>query len=106
MLERFKFDEVRAEAIILLDKEIKDQTFVLVTSDDDVKKDEISGRISKLVAVRNELKYEGKAMKGLDPTVLVSGAIGLTGVIMMLNFEKDDIIGTKALPNIGKWFGM
>lgn len=106
MLEQFKFDEVRAEAIIVLDKEIRDQTLALIKEEDDTRKDEISGRIGKLVAVRNELKYEGKAMKGLDPTVLVSGTIGLIGIVMMLQFEKDDIIGSKALPNIGKWFGM
>ena len=45
-------------------------------------------------------------MKGLDPTVIISGAVGLVGILLMLNFEKDDIINSKSLPSIGKWFGM
>ena len=109
MLEHLKFDEDRNTAIVLLDREIKRQSEELVKwteEDTEVSREDIVGRIKTLVGVRNELKYQGKSMKGLDPTVLVSGAIGLVGIVMMLNFERGDIISSKSLPSIGKWFGM
>lgn len=106
MLQHLKFDEVRAKSIILLDLEIENAVSGLLKAANSSERTAHLDYIDQLVKTRNELKHQGKIMKGVDPTVLVSGLIGIVGVLLMLNFERDDIISTKALPSIGKWFGM
>ena len=127
MLKRFKFDQERFDAIFIMDYKIKRLAMEIDTTCKEIDRqvEEHSNETSHttkrelvyqyevqvatlntLIVARNELKFEGKQIKGLDPTVIISGAVGLVGILLMLNFEKDDIINSKSLPSIGKWFGM
>ena len=104
MLKRFKFDKERFATIYIMNWKIKRAANAINTEEDNYK--EQVETIGNLIDARNKFKHEGKQIKGLDPTVVVSGGIGLIGILLMLNFEKDDIINSKSLPSIGKWFGM
>ena len=107
MLKRFKFNEDKARALVVLDMVIdrSSRDIQRLTYDQPRREKEIE-HLSKMIEMRNNLKHDGKMMKGLDPTVVVSGIIGLTGVAMLMAFEKEDIISTKTLGSVTKWFGM
>ena len=104
MLKRFKFDKEKFATLYIMDWKIQ-RAVAEIDSEKDNYIEQVE-TIARLIDAKNEFKHDGKAMKGLDPTVLVSGGIGLVGILLMLNFEKDDIINSKSLPSIGKWFGM
>lgn len=104
MLKRFKFDREKFATLYIMDWKIKQAVADINHSEGNYV--EQVETIARLIDAKNEFRHDGKAMKGLDPTILVSGGIGLFGILLMLNFEKDDIINSKSLPSIGKWFGM
>lgn len=60
----------------------------------------------KLLALKKERRNsEGKGeRKRIDPNTLVSSAVTLLGVMMMLEYEKTDVISTKSMNVVNKLF--
>ena len=58
--------------------------------------------IKKLVALRDKLS-ENRSRESLLP-VIVSGSLNLVGILIVLNYEKRDVITSKAFSMIPKVF--
>lgn len=67
---------------------------------------DINEAVSKLVETREELSGTKLSSKlAVDPNVLVTGAIGIFTTLLILNYEEEDIITSKAMSFVGKWIG-
>lgn len=65
------------------------------------------GRLETLVKVRNELKPVRVAdkVKIIDLTTIVNGAVSVLSLMMILEYEKTEVVTTKALSVATKWLG-
>lgn len=70
------------------------------------KYEEVMSEYKALVDLKNARKIaEGKdKKKGIDPNTVISSGASLIGIAMMLNYEKTDIISTKALSMVTRLF--
>lgn len=60
-------------------------------------------RYEKLLNLR-ELRKQSNGKKQLDPNSILSASAGLAGILLILNYEKTDVITSKALGNVGRLF--
>lgn len=96
-------DEKKSEAIIELDKQIDELTKVVGRLEKD---EEYSAKLKKLedlTKIRTQLS-DSKVRESLAPH-LISGALGLGAVLLVLNYEKTDIIRGQAFGLATKLFG-
>ena len=70
------------------------------------KYEEVMSEYKALVDLKNARKIaEGKdKKKSIDPNTVISSGASLIGIAMMLNYEKTDIISTKALSMVTRLF--
>lgn len=70
------------------------------------KYEEVMSEYKALVDLKNARKIaEGKdKKKTIDPNTVISSGASLIGIAMMLNYEKTDIISTKALSMVTRLF--
>ena len=70
------------------------------------KYEEVMSEYKALVDLKNARKIaEGKdKKKSIDPNTIISSGASLIGIAMMLNYEKTDIISTKALSMVTRLF--
>lgn len=70
------------------------------------KYEEVMSEYKALVDLKNARKIaEGKdKKKGIDPNTIITSGASLIGIAMMLNYEKTDIISTKALSMVTRLF--
>lgn len=63
--------------------------------------------IQILVDMRDDLltSQNTNKFKGIDINTIVSGALGLTQILLILNYEKSDIVTSKAMTIANKWLG-
>lgn len=93
-LGKIEEGEKKSETMIELDKQIEELTKVVAYLEKD---DEYSAKLRKLedlTKIRTQLS-EAKVKESLAPH-LISGAIGLGTVLLVLNYEKTDIIRGQA----------
>lgn len=84
-----------------LDLKIRILTEELALTEDDDKYNTIIGKIDKLTEIRCKLA-ESKVNGSLTP-VVVSGLMGIASLVIVLKFEKAEIITSKAfnmVPNL------
>lgn len=91
-----------------IDKEISRLTSELSTYDaQGGRYREVAHNIEELCNVRERLVKGSQAdtFKGVSMDTIVSGAVSLASVLLILNFEKADIITSKAMSIATKWLG-
>ena len=98
----------RAEHIKAIDVRI--EALLEDLSNYDIYSDEyesITDRLEQLVKVRNELKpvRSGDKVKVIDLTTIVNGAVSVLSLMMILEYEKTEVVTTKALSVATKWLG-
>jgi hypothetical protein len=104
---RFKLgkieDEKKSDTIIELDKQIEELTKVIIHLEkDEVYSDKLKA-LEDLTKIRTQLS-ETKVNESLAPALL-SGALGLGTVLIVLNYEKTEIIRGQAFGIAMKLFG-
>jgi hypothetical protein len=104
---RFKLgsvnDKDKSETIIELDKQIEELTKIIGHLEKD---EEYSAKLKKLedlTKIRTQLS-DSKVRESLAPH-LISGVLGLGTVLLVLNYEKTDIIRGQAFGLATKLFG-
>lgn len=67
----------------------------------------ITENIQKLVTMRNDLKLNriGDKVKIIDLTTVVNGTVSILSLLMILNYEKTEIVTSKAMTVATKWLG-
>lgn len=96
-------EENKSETIIELDKQIEELTKVVAHLEKD---EEYSAKLKKLedlTKIRTQLS-ETKVKESLAPH-LISGALGLGTVLLVLNYEKTEIIRGQAFGVAMRLFG-
>ena len=98
----------RAEHIKAIDVRI--EALLEDLSNYDIYSDEyesMTDRLEQLVKVRNELKpvRSGDKVKVIDLTTIVNGAVSVLSLMMILEYEKTEVVTTKALSVATKWLG-
>jgi len=98
----------RAEHIKAIDVRI--EALLEDLSNYDIYSDEyesMADRLEQLVKVRNELKpvRSGDKVKVIDLTTIVNGAVSVLSLMMILEYEKTEVVTTKALSVATKWLG-
>lgn len=98
----------RAEHIKAIDVRI--EALLEDISNYDIYSDEyesMTDRLEQLVKVRNELKpvRSGDKVKVIDLTTIVNGAVSVLSLMMILEYEKTEVVTTKALSVATKWLG-
>ena len=77
---------------------------------DDKERDDIYNRIAtiqKMIQIERdyELKQSDAKKLNIDWNLILNGAISMASVLMVLNYEKDNIITTKSWSIASKWIG-
>ena len=98
----------RAEHIKAIDVRI--EALLEDLSNYDIYSDEyesMADRLEQLVKVRNELKpvRASDKVKVIDLTTIVNGAVSVLSLMMILEYEKTEVVTTKALSVATKWLG-
>lgn len=96
--EHIKAIDVRIEALL------EDLNNYDIYSDE---YESMTDRLEQLVKVRNELKpvRSGDKVKVIDLTTIVNGAVSVLSLMMILEYEKTEVVTTKALSVATKWLG-
>lgn len=104
---RFKLGKVdeknKSEAVIELDKQIDELTKVIGHLESDYVYAAKLKKLEDLTKIRTQLS-ESKVRESLAPH-LISGALGLGTVLLVLNYEKTEIIRGQAFGLATKLFG-
>lgn len=104
---RFKLGKVdennKSETIIELDKQIEELTMVIGHLEKDEEYSTKLKKLEDLTKIRTQLS-DSKVRESLAPH-LISGALGLGAVLLVLNYEKTDIIRGQAFGLATKLFG-
>jgi predicted RNase H-like nuclease (RuvC/YqgF family) len=104
---RFKMGKVedkdKSEAVIELDKQIEELTKVIGHLERDEEYTAKLKKLEDLTKIRTQLS-ESKVRESLAPH-LISGALGLGAVLLVLNYEKTEIIRGQAFGVAMKLFG-
>lgn len=95
-------------AIGLLEKRIEEMYIELAKQD--IREDnwqELFADIQKLEAVLNGVKKDSdkRFMDRIDINVLINAGIGLVGILLILNYEKTEILTSKSLNIAMKMIG-
>lgn len=69
--------------------------------------DVITNRIADLTNIREDLLSNRgiEKFKGIDVNTLVTGGISVFSVLLVLNYEKAEIVTSKAMGMATKWIG-
>ena len=96
------FNNTNGDNIKLIDVQINNKLLELENPETDVSYADRIKDIERLVALRDTLSGN-RSRESLLP-VMVSGSLNLIGILIVLNYEKRDVITSKAFSMIPKVF--
>lgn len=95
-------NDILSDAVKELDAQIETQANMLNGLDRDAEYNSKLNKLEELVKIRVELA-ESKTKDSQLPAI-ISGTIGLVSMLMVLNYEKDNVVTTKAFNMMPRMF--
>jgi predicted RNase H-like nuclease (RuvC/YqgF family) len=95
--------ETKSDVIVELDRQIEELTKFIENLESDEVYSAKMEKLEELTSVRCQLA-EAKVKESNAPAI-ISGVVGISAILLVLNYEKKDIITSKAMSIATKMFG-
>lgn len=95
-------DKPKSEIVIELDKKIEELTAIIINVESDEEYLAKVNKLESLTKIRCQLS-ETKVKESNAPAI-ISGIVGISAILLVLNYEKTEIVTSKALSIATKMF--